>query len=159
MTLGTTLDQKAQRAQPVAGHEIVLFRTHSEILTDQRIIVRGNTYPLDQITGAYVRPVWYYVPFVVARLVMVAAAVLLVVSFLEVVGGVVPGARQFHLLGAVLLGFVVAMITWLVPTRALWIKTVSGHKEIVMWGVDAGYLRNVRDKIMAAARSQRQMLG
>jgi hypothetical protein len=159
MTLGAMLEQKAQVAQPVAGHEIVLFRTHSEILTDRRIIVRGSTYPLDQVARAYVRPAWYYAPFVVGRLLMVALTILLLLSSLNVVEDVVPGNPRFHLPGAILIGLAVVMMTWLVPTRVLLIKTVAGHKETVMRGVDAGYLREVRDKIAAAVRSRRQASG
>jgi hypothetical protein len=114
-SLGAALNQ---RAQPTFGNEVILFRTRTEILTDQRIIVRGNTFPLSQITRVYVRPARYYVPYFLARLVLIGLAILLLLSFVQVVdSGVVPGNRNFHLFAGVLIGQTVAMTTWLVPTH------------------------------------------
>jgi hypothetical protein len=139
-------------------HEVVLFRTHAEILTDQRIIVRGESYPLARVERAYVRAVWYYAPFLLARLLIVLVAALFLLSYMGVVDpDPLPGSRSLHLLGGVLGVVVVALLTWLVPTHTLWILTQSGEQCRVLRSTHAGHLRDVRAQIEAAKRARQEV--
>jgi hypothetical protein len=53
----------------------------------------------------------------------------------------------------------VVFVTWAVPTPDLNMKTASGETEIIMRRHDAGYLREVKDKIEAAIRAQQAVMG
>ncbi|RPI97637.1 MAG: hypothetical protein EHM39_09190 [Chloroflexi bacterium] len=139
-------------------NEVVLFRTHAEILTDHRIIMRGESYPLARVERAYVRPAWYYAPFLLVRLLIVLAATLLILSYLGVVDpNLMPGGRSFHLLGGVMGVVMVALLTWLVPTHSLWIRTQDGERRLVLRSTHAGHLRDVRAQIETAMRARQDV--
>jgi hypothetical protein len=157
MNVGATLNSKVR---PVVGHEVVLFRTRSEILTDQRIIIRGNIYPLSVIATIQVRFAWYYLPFLLVRLLLLPAAILMILSFLHIVGhDIVPGNPNLNLLGGAVLGLLLVFVTWLVPTHDLKVTAATGETEIMMRRHDAGYLREVKAKIEEAIRTQQAMMG
>ena len=157
MTVEATLNSKAK---PVVGHEVILFRTRSEILTDQRILIRGHIYPLGAIAKTQVQMAWYYVPFLLVRLVLLPIVVLLILNFLQVVGrDVVPGNPNLNLFIGVLLGLLLAVMTWVVPTHVLKVKAATGETETMMHGRDAGYLREVKAKIEDAIRVQQVQMG
>jgi hypothetical protein len=156
MNVGATLNSKAK---PVMGQEVVLFRTRSEILTDQRIIIRGNIYPLSEISEIRVQMAWYYAPFLLARLLLLPLAILLILSFLHVVGrDVLPGNPNLHLFAGVVLGLLLIFVTWIVPTYDLKVKATTGETEIMMYHHDAGYLREVKVKIEDAIRAQQALM-
>ncbi len=139
-------------------NEVVLFRTHTEILTDQRFIIRGDSYPLPRVERAYVRPAWYYAPFLLTRLAIGLVAALLMLSCLGVVDpDLMPGNARMQLLSGVMGGVIVALLTWLVPTHALWIRTRSGEQCLVMRSTHAGHLRDVRAQIEAAMRARQDV--
>jgi hypothetical protein len=146
-------------SQPASGSEIILYRTHSEILTDRRLLVRGDTYRLDQIARVYVRPAGFYVPFLLVRLALLLATVVLLASFVQVAQvDFVPGNHNIHLFAGALSGLIVVFTTWIVPTWVLWMRTTTGQRQIIMRSGDAGYLRDVRGKIENAARDYRQKM-
>jgi predicted membrane protein len=157
MNVGATLNSKAK---PVTGHEVVLFRTRSEILTDQRIIIRGNIFPLSAISEIRVQMAWYYAPFLLVRLLLLPLAILLILSFLHVVGrDVVPGNSNLHLFGGVVLGLLLIVATWLVPMYTLKVKAKTGETETMMHHHDASYLREVKAKIEDAIRARQALDG
>jgi hypothetical protein len=156
MNVGATLNSKAK---PVMGHEVILFRTRSEILTDRRIIIRGHIFPLSEISEIRVRMAWYYAPFLLVRLLLLPLAVLLLLSFLHVVGGdVMPGNPNLHLFAGVLLGLLLIVVTWIVPTYDLKVKATTGETEIMLYHHDAGYLREVKVKIEDAIHAQQALM-
>ncbi len=156
MSLETTLNSKVR---PVVGHEVVLFRTRSEILTDQRIIIRGNTYPLRVIAKIQVQTAWYYAPFLVTRLLMMLVAILLILNFLNVVGpDVVPGNPNVNMFMGVVLSLLLAFVTWIVPTYDLKMQAATGEREIFMRGHDPEYLREVKAKIENAIGAQQVLV-
>ena len=157
MNVGTTLNSKVK---PVVGHEVILFRTRSEILTDQRIIIRGHIYPLNAIANIQVRFAWYYLPFLLVRVLLIPVAILMILSFFHVVGGdIVPGNPNLNLLGGAVLGILLAIVTWLVPTHDLKVTAATGESDIMMRHHDAGYLREVKAKIEQAIHTQQAMTG
>jgi len=157
MNVGATLNSKAK---PVVGHEVVLFRTRNEILTDRRIIIRGNIYPLNAVSEIRVEMAWYYAPFLLVRLLLVPLAILLVLSYLHVVGrDMMPGNPNLHLLMGVALGLLLAFVTWIVPTHDLKVKATTGETDIMMHHHDTGYLREVKTKIEDAIRAQQALTG
>jgi hypothetical protein len=156
MSLETTLNSKVK---PVVGHEVVLFRTRSEILTDQRIIIRGNTYPLRVIAKIQVQPAWYYAPFLLTRLLLVPVAILPILNFLNVVGSdVVPGNPNVNMFMGVVLSLLLAFATWIVPTYDLRMQAATGESEIIMRGHDPEYLREVKAKIENAIGAQQVLV-
>jgi hypothetical protein len=156
MTAEATLNSKVK---PVVGHEVVLFRTRSEILTDQRILIRGHIYPLSAIAKIQVQKAWYYAPFLLVRLVLLPVAVLLILDFLHVAGGsVVPGNPNLNLFIGVLLGLLLTLVTWITPTHVLKVKAATGETESMIYGRDAGYLRGVKTKIEDAIRAQQAQM-
>lgn len=157
MTQGASLEQASQKIQPGVSQEIILYRTQSEILTDQRIIMQGKIYPLAQIAKTYVRPAWYYVPFLIVRLLMVTAAALLLLSFLSFVRGIIPVSAYLHLLGTILFVAIAYVMRW-IPASVLLIETVSGQKDVFMRG-NASYLQDITETIAAAVRAQQQETG
>jgi hypothetical protein len=51
--------------------ENILYRTRTIILTERRIIARGDNYSLQRITAVRTKRTWYYVPLQVLRLLSV----------------------------------------------------------------------------------------
>jgi len=155
MTAGAAVNRLAR---PVVGHEAVLFRTHSEILTDQRMIIRGSSYPLLGIDRVYIRPAWHFAPYALLRLALIGAAALLILSFAGVIQpGHVPGSRALHLIGGVLIGLLVVLATRLVPQYTLWLKTQSGDKQVVMRSPSVRHLRAWRDEIETAVARRKSV--
>ena len=147
MTVGVKVDGKPRK---LYGDERVLFRTHSEILTDRRVIARGVTYSFDQIEKVEVVPMPYYVPFQAARALALLAVALLVMSFFGVVGrDALPGDSFVHLILAVPLSAFAIFAPWLIPTHTLRLRTESGKVTIIRGG-EPDYLRTVADKVRDA---------
>ncbi len=122
------------------GHERVLYRTHTVILTDKRIVVDGNTYPLWQIEAIHTTRARYHLPLLAVRLAVVA---LLAVG-LATSDGLYVRFGFLLVMGALLFG-----VMYLVPTHVLQIDTPGGRVRVMSSG-DTGYLKDVAAQIACA---------
>jgi hypothetical protein len=74
-----------QAQTPPYASEVILYRTRTDILSDLRFIVNGQTYPLSKVQSARVVSAWYYWPLQALRGLMLAAALAVVLSLIGVI--------------------------------------------------------------------------
>ena len=145
--IGATVKRTAQRAY---ADEVVIFRTHSEILTDQRIISAGVTYRLDTIQSARVIRLAHFFPLQIARVLALALAVFCALGALGLIdNSLVQDPMIVCPLLAVLSGAFAIRARWLIPTHAIRLQTTSGRVDFVRGG-DGEYLKLVLRKLNEA---------
>jgi hypothetical protein len=138
MTVGTTVRQTPKK---LYAQEVVLFRTHAEILTDQRLIVRGSSVPFETIRVVEVVPLIWFWPLQALRLLAVIAAARLLLS--------APDAALPQILASGALLAAAFAARWVIPTHALRLRTEDGIVRVLRDG-DRAYLRTIERKIRNA---------
>lgn len=143
-----------QRNSPYAS-EVILYRTRTEILTDQRIITGGMMVPLRTVSTAYVSPTRYFVPLQAARLIALLGAVLVALTLVGLVGSALTVfARVGYLVVLALLGAFSVLAPQFMPTHMVVLQTSTGVKRF-LYSHDPGHLQAVVDEINNAAAQVR----
>ncbi len=142
---------------PPYASEVILYRTRTDILSDLRFIVNGQTYPLQKIQSARVVAVWYYWPLQALRVLMLAAAVAVILSLAEVLSlGALPDSLVLRAGIAALLIVMAYGATQVIPTYRIRLKMDNHHAISVMLSHDQQDLKAIAAKInQAAARLQK----
>lgn len=129
------------------GYERVIYRTHTVILTDKRIVVDGNTYPLWQIESVQTARASYYFVLQAMRLVVLGLVVFALVCLLNS-----PMSASATLLRVSFLAAMSGMffvLVWLAPTHVISLGSPSGSIRVMSSG-DVRYLKEVAAQIDAA---------
>jgi hypothetical protein len=138
-----------QQTPPYASEKI-LFRTRSEFLTDQRVIVDGEIYPLAAIKRARVVRLLYFWPIQFLRLAALALTVALILD--------ISGLVALHLpVTSVIVGGVLVLLLAgcayvapdIVPMYALQLDVPRG-KVRFLYSSDADHLHGIVHKMIAA---------
>jgi len=138
-----------QRNSPYAS-EVILYRTRTEILTDQRIIAGGAMIPLRTVATANVSPTRYFVPLQAARLVALLVAVVLALSLAGLVGSTLTTfGRLGYLIVLLFLGAFSVLAPQFMPTHMIVLQTSTGAKRF-LYSHDPGHLHSVVDEINGA---------
>lgn len=130
------------------AQERIVYRTNRDVLTDQRLIAGGNTYPLKMIKTVKVASAPYFIPLLVLRVVALAIALMYLgeaLRWIEIVGE--PEHRYVKVALALVFGGFAYAVTWLVPTVSLLVTLLNGNKVRAMWGTDRRGLVYVRDEM------------
>ncbi len=131
-----------QRHSPYAS-EVILYRTRTEILTDQRIIAHGTMTPLRAISSVRVASTWYYIPLQAGRLVALPVGAVLLLSLLGLTGPA-PGTmtRLAYLCLLLVAGGFVAFAPQIMPTHMIVLHTPAGRVRF-LYSHDRGHLQSV----------------
>lgn len=141
------------------ANERIVYRTSRDVLTDQRLIASGNTYPLKMIKSVKVASAPYFMPLNVVRLIALVIAVIYVgeaLFGLDVIGE--PEQQYVKIALALVLGGFAYAVTWVVPTVSLSLTLLNGTKVRAMWGNDRRGLAYVVDE-MRGLMGQTQQQG
>ena len=146
MSLRTMVTQQT----PPSASERILFRTRSEFLTDQRIIVEGEIYPLGSVEQVKVARLIYFWPLQALRL----AALLLAGALIFDISGLVALNLPVDsvIIGGVLvlmLAALVYMAPGLVPTHVLQFTTSRGRVRL-FYSSDTDHLHSIARKVEQA---------
>ena len=132
---------------PYADERIV-YRTNRDVLTGQRLIADGKTYPLKMIKSVKVVSAPYFIPLLIARLIALVLALIYVGEALDlfrIIGE--PQHKYVKIAIALVLGGFAYAVTWVVPTVSLRLTMLNGMKVRAMWGNDRGGLVYIVDEI------------
>jgi hypothetical protein len=144
-----------QHSAPVVhNHEVVLFRTRTEIVTDKRLLIDGTTYTFDQIEAVHVARLRYFVPFQIARLLALGGMILLGWLALNNLRDQAFLGMSFFGLVAVVLGSFTFFGKMIIPTHALRLQS-DGKSVYFMYDNGPVYLREVEQAIQRAAIQRR----
>jgi len=135
---------------PSYATEKILFRTRSEFLTDQRVIVDGEIYPLTVIKRARVVRLFYFWPIQLLRLLALALAVGLILDIAGLVALHLPVTSVIAggVLVLLLAGFVYVAPD-IVPMYALQLDVPRG-KVRFLYSSDAEHLHSIVRKLEQA---------
>jgi hypothetical protein len=129
-------------------NERIVYRTSRDVLTDQRLIADGNTYPLKMIKSVKVASAPYFMPLMVVRVVALIIAVIYVgeaLGWIKIIGE--PEQRYVKMALALVFGGFGYAVTWIVPTVSLTLILLNGTKVRAMWSNDRRGLAYVVDEI------------
>jgi hypothetical protein len=136
------------------GHEVVLFRTRTEIVTDKRLLIDGTTYAFDQIETVHVARLRYFVPLQFARLLALGGMILLGwMAFNSLRDQAFLGMSFFGLVAAGL-GSFAFLSKIVIPTHSLRLQS-DGKSIYFMYDNGPNYLRQVEQAIQRAAHQRR----
>jgi hypothetical protein len=145
-----------QAQTPPYASEVILYRTRTDILSDLRFIVNGQTYPLSKVQSARVVSAWYYWPLQALRGLMLAAALAVVLSLIGVISAsLLPDNLLIRVGIAALLAASAYGVTQVIPTHRIRFK-MDNRSISVMLSHDKEDLKAIAAKInQAAARLQK----
>jgi len=143
------------QARNLNATEAVLFRTRNEFVTDQRIIINGNSYPLTDIETVRVAATQFFYVVQLVRLVAGVAIGLLVLRWLGVLPlAIVPDNELIHLIETGLLTALAFVMPDLVATHTLVLETPTRRARF-MPSSDAERLERLAAKATEAIMQAR----
>ncbi|MBN1562864.1 MAG: hypothetical protein JXA10_03435 [Anaerolineae bacterium] len=143
MTVGTGMVTRPH----YSGHnEAILYRTRTEILTDQRVLLDGTTYTFDQIDAVAVVRLRLYLPFQALRILGVIGAVAFAWLTLDSLCELAMISMLLYGLLAVGSGALTVVSTATVPTHAIRL-TVGDKRVYMMHDTSASYLERINAAI------------
>lgn len=129
-------------------NERIVYRTNRDVLTDQRLITGGRTFPLNTIQKVKIVSAPYFVPLIIARVVAFVIALIYVGEALRLFKIIEePEHRYVKIAIALVLGGFAYAITWVVPTVSLLMTMRNGTRMRAMWGNDRGGLAYIVDEM------------
>ena len=133
---------RGDKGMMLDGHETVLYRTHTVILTDKRIVVDGYTYPLDKVTSVTTRRTTYYLPLIFFRAFILLASIALFIVILMGTSEVSSITQIVELALPLVIGSILLAIMFSMPTHVIWLESGWGNVN-VLGGGDRRYLDSV----------------
>ncbi len=132
----------SQQTPPYAS-ERILFRTRSEFLTDQRVIVDGEIYPLRSVEQVKVARLIYFWPLQATRLLAALLSWALILDIFGIVALNLP--VDSVIMGGVLVLLLAAfayVVPGLVPTHVVQFETSRGTVR-VFYSSDTDHLHGI----------------
>lgn len=138
--------------------EMVLYRTHSEIISNHRLVINGRTLLLSQVQGVQLVRSRYFALLQVLRVALIGAVLAQIAwcvqncSGLSLTNGLLAAGPPVVLL------WLVYMLPALIPSHALRLTTTGGVRDFMLTS-DRDQLAVVQDKIEGACAALETLPG